>query len=94
MEHIQYGNLAYAGPPAHSSGNYSRNFLLQPVLCLLCVQPPYPVATFSTVSFYFFGELGMYGVSAALNLFTVLALVVLIWWFNRWSKAAEGVTYA
>jgi len=58
------------------------------------LNPPYPVATLSITSFFFFDQLGQYGVSAAINLFTVLALVVLIWWFNRWSKAAEGVTYA
>jgi len=58
------------------------------------LSPPYPVATFSITSFYFFDQMGKYGVSAALNLFTVLALVALIWWFNRWSKASQGVTYA
>jgi arabinogalactan oligomer/maltooligosaccharide transport system permease protein len=58
------------------------------------LQPPYPLATFSIASFFFFSEAGQYAVSAVLNLFTVVALAVLILLFNRWSKAAEGVTYA
>ena len=57
-----------------------------------------PLITFATASFYFFEPLGSFGgqfaVSAAINIFTVLLLVVLILWFDRWSKAAEGVTYA
>ena len=58
------------------------------------LQPPYPLATFSIASFFFFSEADQYAVSAVLNLFTVIALAVLILLFNRWSKAAEGVTYA
>ncbi len=57
-----------------------------------------PLITFATASFYFFEPLGSFGgqfaISAAINIFTVLLLVVLILWFDRWSKAAEGVTYA
>ncbi len=58
------------------------------------LQTPFPATTFATVSFFIFDEGGLYAVSAALNLFTVLVLVGLIWWFNRQSRAAEGVTYA
>ena len=57
-----------------------------------------PLVTLATASYYIFSPTGYFGgqfaVSAAINLFTVLVLVVLILWFNRWSKAAEGVTYA
>ncbi len=60
----------------------------------LVLQPPFPLETFSIASFFFFDQLGQYGVSAALNIFTVLVLVALIWWFNRLSRAAEGYTYA
>ena len=60
----------------------------------LVLQLPFPLATFSVTSFFFFDQLGQYGASAALNLFTILVLIVLILWFNRWSKAAEGYTYA
>jgi ABC-type sugar transport system permease subunit len=60
----------------------------------LVLQPPSPLATFSITSFFFFDQLGQYGVSAALNIFTVLVLVALILWFNRLSQAAEGYTYA
>jgi ABC-type sugar transport system permease subunit len=55
---------------------------------------PEGMLTFSTLSFWVFNDGGMYALSAAINLFTVAILVGLILWFNRWSKAAEGVTYA
>ena len=56
----------------------------------------YPLITFSTLSYYLFSGNGggQFGVSAAINVFDVAVLVVLILLFNRWSKAAEGVTYA
>jgi arabinogalactan oligomer/maltooligosaccharide transport system permease protein len=55
---------------------------------------PSPATTLAITSFFFFNFGGQYAVSAAINLFTVLVLVVLILWFNRRSRAAEGVTYA
>lgn len=58
------------------------------------LRPPDPLATLAIASFFFFDEGGQYAVSAAINLFTVIVLVALILWCNRWSKAAEGVTYA
>ncbi|HEY4721524.1 MAG TPA: hypothetical protein VII92_06730, partial [Anaerolineae bacterium] len=62
------------------------------------MQAPYPIMTLSTVSFYFFdatsGFGGQFAISAAINLFTVLVLLVLIIWFTRRSHTAEGVTYA
>ena len=58
------------------------------------LNPPYPVATFATVSFYFFGEVGQYAVSAAINIFTIVVLLFMILAFNRWSAASKGVTYA
>jgi ABC-type sugar transport system permease subunit len=58
------------------------------------LRPPDPLATLAIASFFFFDEGGQYAVSAAINLFTVIVLVALILWFNRWSKAGEGVTYA
>ncbi len=62
----------------------------------LVLQPQGNLTTFATLSYYFadasfFG--GWYGASAAINLFTVFILFVLLLWFNRWSKAGEGVTY-
>lgn len=60
----------------------------------LVLRPPFPLATFSVTSFFFFDQLGQYGASAAINLFTILVLVALILWFNRWSRASEGYTYA
>ena len=53
--------------------------------------------TFATLSYYFadasfFG--GWYGASAAINVFTVLILLLLLLWFGRLSRANEGVTYA
>jgi hypothetical protein len=36
----------------------------------------------------------LFAVSAAINIFTVVVLIGLILWFNRVSKAGEGVAYA
>ena len=62
------------------------------------ISSPYPLMTFATVSFYTFSPSGSFGgnfaVSAAINIFTVIALVALILTFNKVSKASEGVTYA
>ena len=55
---------------------------------------PGSLATFAITSFFIFNNGNRYAVSAAFNIFTVIVLVFLILWFNRWSKAAEGVTYA
>jgi ABC-type sugar transport system permease subunit len=61
-------------------------------------QPPYPLFTFATLSYYFFMPTGFLGgqfsVSAVINIITVIVLIALISLFNRWSKAAEVATYA
>ena len=62
----------------------------------LVLQTQGSLTTFATLSYFFadasfFG--GWYGASAAINLFTVFILFILLLWFNRWSKAGEGVTY-
>ena len=41
-----------------------------------------------------FGAQGQFAVSAAINIITVVILMILVLMFNRWSKAGEGVTYA
>ncbi|MBI5565209.1 MAG: ABC transporter permease subunit [Chloroflexi bacterium] len=57
------------------------------------MQPPFPIYTLSTISFFFFdatsGFGGQFAVSAALNVFTVIVLFVLISWFTRRTQAAE-----
>jgi ABC-type sugar transport system permease subunit len=58
------------------------------------MQTQSPLLTFANISYYFFTYSNAYAVSAAINVFTVLVLVGLLVWFNRWSQAAEGVTYA
>lgn len=58
------------------------------------MQPPQSLATLATVSFYVFNYGNQYAISAAINVVTVIVLLILILWFNRRSKAAEGVTYA
>jgi ABC-type sugar transport system permease subunit len=58
------------------------------------LNPPFPLATLSLISFYVLDEGGQYALSAVINIFTVLVLIVMILLFNRWSKAGEGVTYA
>jgi arabinogalactan oligomer / maltooligosaccharide transport system permease protein len=54
---------------------------------------PTRLATFAAISYYFFNFDNQYAVSAAINVFTVVILIALLVLFNRWSKAAEGVTY-
>jgi arabinogalactan oligomer/maltooligosaccharide transport system permease protein len=58
------------------------------------LQTPWPVVTMATVSYWAFDEGGMFAVSAMINVLTVLFLVGLLFWFNRQSRAGEGVTYA
>jgi len=58
------------------------------------LNPPWPLITLASLSFYVFGETGKYAVSAVINLFTVVLLVLFLLWFNRLSRAGEGVTYA
>ena len=58
------------------------------------MQTNFPLMTFANLSYMFFTHGNRYAVSAAINIFTVVVLVVLLLFFNRWSKAAEGVTYA
>ncbi len=55
----------------------------------------FPMVTFATLSYFAFSPTfgGQFAISAAINVFTVIVLVVLILWFNRISRAAEGVTY-
>jgi arabinogalactan oligomer/maltooligosaccharide transport system permease protein len=50
--------------------------------------------TFAYFSYLYFKEASLYSISAAINIITVLILIILLVFFNRWSKAAEGVTYA
>ena len=60
------------------------------------MQVNFPTITHATLSYYAFSPTfgGQFAVSAAINIFTVVVLVVLILWFNRRSQAVEGVTYA
>ncbi len=50
--------------------------------------------TYAYYSYIVFKESGLYSVSAVINVITVIVLIILLLLFNRWSKAAEGVTYA
>ncbi len=52
------------------------------------------IGTFAYQSYLSFYNRGQYSASAAINLITVAMLIILLVLFNRWSKAAEGVTYA
>lgn len=54
---------------------------------------PTPNNTFASLSYYIFYN-GNYAVSAAINIAVVLILILLVGWFNRASKAGEGVLYA
>jgi hypothetical protein len=37
---------------------------------------------------------GQFAVSAVINIIAVIILMIFVLLFNRWSRAAEGVTYA
>ena len=50
--------------------------------------------TFAYYSYLYFKEGRLYSISAAINIITLAVLIVMLILFNRWSKAAEGVTYA
>ena len=56
-----------------------------------------PNITFATLAYYIFNPTGFFGgwfsISAAINIFTVVVIGVLVVWLGRVSKAAEGVTY-
>jgi arabinogalactan oligomer/maltooligosaccharide transport system permease protein len=58
-------------------------------------------ATLATLSYNVFNPArgfgaagGQFAVSATINIITVILLMVFVMFFNRWSKAGEGVTYA
>lgn len=52
-----------------------------------------PVITLSALSYYIFSD-GAYATSAIINVVTVIILIGLVLWFNRLTKATEGVSYA
>ncbi len=52
-----------------------------------------PVITLSALSYFIFRD-GNYATSAIINVVTVLILVGLVLWFNRLTRASEGVRYA
>jgi arabinogalactan oligomer/maltooligosaccharide transport system permease protein len=62
------------------------------------LNPPYPLYTLSSLSYFFFnpsyGFGGVFAVSAGINLITVAVLIFLLLRFNKLSRASEGVTYA
>jgi ABC-type sugar transport system permease subunit len=58
------------------------------------LDPPWPLTTLASLSFFVFEGAGRYAVSAIINIFTVVLLVLFLLWFNRLSRAGEGVTYA
>jgi ABC-type sugar transport system permease subunit len=50
--------------------------------------------TFAYISYSVFRYGNNYSISAGINVITVVVLIILLMLFNRWGKAAEGVTYA
>ncbi len=58
------------------------------------LNPPYPLTTLASLSYYIFDSTGKYAVSAVINVFTVIVLILSLLWFNRVSRAGKGVTYA
>ncbi|MBI3748285.1 MAG: sugar ABC transporter permease [Chloroflexi bacterium] len=58
--------------------------------------PPDATTTLSTFSFYVFNSTsgaGLYSVSAAINILTLVALGVVVVWFLRWRSRAERVAF-
>jgi ABC-type sugar transport system permease subunit len=61
------------------------------------IGPPDSTITLSTFSFFVFSSTngpGLYSVSAAINVITLLALAVVVVWFLRWRSRAERVAFA
>jgi ABC-type sugar transport system permease subunit len=58
------------------------------------LNPPWPVTTLASLSYFVFDFGGKYATSAVVNIFTVILLILFLFWFDRWSRASEGVTYA
>lgn len=60
------------------------------------LNPPQPLATLSAISYYIFNTNGggLYALSAAINVITLIILIIFILYFNRITQASEGVTYA
>jgi ABC-type sugar transport system permease subunit len=61
------------------------------------IGPPDATITLSTFSFFVFSSTngpGLYSVSAAINVITLLALAVVVVWFLRWRSRAERVAFA
>jgi ABC-type sugar transport system permease subunit len=59
--------------------------------------PPEPTTTLATFSYYVFNSTsgpGLYSVSAAINVLTLLGLAVVVVWFLRWRARAERVAFA
>ena len=59
--------------------------------------PPEATTTLATFSFYVFNSssgAGLYAVSAAINLLTLVGLALVVVWFLRWRSRAERVAFA
>jgi ABC-type sugar transport system permease subunit len=61
------------------------------------MRAPWPLLTFATLSYYLFDTNrqtgGQFAISAAINLFTVLALLIFVFGFTRWTRRAERAAY-
>ncbi len=72
---------------------FNQFYLFQMFVQFFGEQQYIPV-TLSTFSYYLLYRGSEFGVSAILNIITVLMLIGFVILFNRWSKAGEGLTYA
>jgi multiple sugar transport system permease protein len=72
---------------------FNQFYLFQMFVQFFGGQQYIPV-TLSTYSYYLLYRGSEFGVSAILNIITILMLIGFVVLFNRWSKAGEGVTYA
>lgn len=72
---------------------FNQFYLFQMFVQFFGGQQYIPV-TLSTFSYYLLYRGSEFGISAILNIITILMLIGFVILFNRWSKAGEGVTYA
>ena len=60
----------------------------------IVLRPPNPLSTLASISYYVFSNDGLYAISAAINLLTVIVLIIFLTSFNRWSRAQQGIADA
>ncbi len=58
------------------------------------LRPPDPLSTLASISYHVFSNGGLYAVSAAINMLSVIVLIIFIFTLYRWSGTSEGASLA